>query len=141
MWPSKVLQPRSRVVPRGDDYVVSPRQLLAPDGGPTTRNSCVLEARVSGGIQNILMRNTSQSTKPQYSQMEKTHRQKLKKPSPEPFERTANSDTLQHDRPWGEPCMWRRLSEQNPREMAPYAFPANSGQFRTCRRQARENGR
>jgi hypothetical protein len=41
---SKVLQPRSRVV------VVSSRQLLAPDGGPTTRNGCVLEARVSGGI-------------------------------------------------------------------------------------------
>ncbi len=66
--------------------------------------------------------------------------ERLTKPSPKPFERTANSVTPRHARPCGEPCTWLHLCEQNPRKMVAWRSPANLGQFKTCRKQARENG-
>ncbi len=73
--------------------------------------------------------------------------QNRKNPSPEANEALAKTfrenRELGHTaplRPCGEPCTWLHPCEQNPRKTVAWSSPANLGQFRTCRKQARGNG-
>ena len=136
----KVLDPRPSVIPRGINHIVPAGQFPTSDGGSTARDGCIFDKGFKKDSKSMSRKSTWRTTKPQYSKTEKTHHQRLTKPSPKPFERTANSVTPRHARPCGEPCTWLHPCEQNPRKTVAWSSPANLGQFETCRKQARGNG-